>query len=120
DAIFGPVCVVRMTGAELVLDIRIVLTPLIDVVDDERDRCPRGDLSAVVVREHTGDDPHRVRLAPLRREARLPRPAPVEKDLDVSLRQRNARRTTVHHAADRGTVTLSPRCNAQEMSECVV
>jgi hypothetical protein len=75
-----------MTGSELVLDVGIILTPLIDVVDDERDRRPGRHLAAVIVRKHTRYDMHLVRFAPLRREARLTRPPAVEENLDVSLR----------------------------------
>ena len=38
DAVLGPVGVVGVAGAELVLDVGIILTALVDVVDDQRDR----------------------------------------------------------------------------------
>src|SRR3546814_15762475 len=47
---------------------------------------------------------HRVGFAPLRREARLSGPAHVKPMLHVLCFQRNQRRRTVNHAADRKSV----------------
>ncbi len=42
---------IRVSGAELVLDIRVVAAPLIDVVDDQADGSSRRHCPAVVVVE---------------------------------------------------------------------
>jgi hypothetical protein len=120
DAVLRPIGVVGVPGAEFVLDVGIILTPLVDVLDDQRNRRPGRHLLAVIVREHTRCDAHLVRLAPLGRESRLARPAPIEEMLDVPLRQRNLRRTTIYNAANRVAVALSPRRHTQQVSECVV
>ena len=70
--------------------------------------------------KRAGEDLHRVRLAPLRGEARLAGAALVEKGLDVGGGQRNARRTAVDHAAERDPVALAEGRDAKQMAERVV
>ena len=58
-------------------------------------------------------------LAPLRRELRLPGPAPVEPALDVRLGERQARRHAIDHAADRHPVALAPGGVAKKRAEAI-
>ena len=120
DAVFGVVGVVGVAGPVLVLDVGIVLGALVDIVDHQRDRRAGRHLPAArVVREHAGEDFHRVGLAPLRGEARLARPPLVEIGLDVGLGQRDARRAAVDHAADRRPVAFAQGRDAEKMAEGV-
>ena len=104
-----------MAGPETLGDVAVVLRPLIDIVDRQGDgRARRQPL------EDTGQDPHLIRLLPLRREARLTGAAAVEEGLDIRLAERNARRAAIHDAADRGPVALTPGSDAEQMAEGVV
>ena len=109
-----------MTGAELVLDVAVVLGALVDVADEERDRRAGRDLAALVVGKDARQDLDRVGLLALGREARLARAALVEEGLDVGGGQRQPRRAAVDDAADRGSVALSPGRHTEKMTEGVV
>ncbi len=107
-----------MARPVLVLDVGIVLGALVDIVDQERDRRSRRHLRAArLIGEHAGEDLHRVRLAPLRGEARLARPPLVEIGLDVGLAQRNTGRAAIDHAANRRAVALAERRDPKKMAE---
>ena len=71
------------------------------------------------MRHHARQDPDLVRLLALRGEARLARPAAIEIALDVGLGERDQRRTTVDHAADRNPVAFAKGCDAEQMAEGV-
>ena len=73
-----------------------------------------------LVREDSGQDPDLVRLLPLRGEARLPRPPPVELGLDVRRLQRDERRAAVDHASQRRPVALAEGGDAEQVAEGVV
>ncbi len=103
DAVFFPVGVVGMAGPEAVAQRVVILGPRVLVLDEEQDRRAGG-----VAFEHAREDLHAVALAALRREARLPRPAPVEPGLDVGFGERQARRHAVDDAADRRSVAFAP------------
>ena len=109
-----------MAGAELVLDVGVVLAALVDVVDEERDRRAGGHLAAGIVGEHAGQDAHGVGLAALRGEARLAGPALVQEHLNFLGRQGDAGRAAVDHAADRRPMALAPGGDAKQMAEGVV
>ena len=107
-----------MAGPVFVLDVGIVLRALVDILDQERDRrAGRHLLAARLVGEHARQDAHRVGFLPLGGEARLARPPPVEIGLDFGRGQRNARRTAIDHAADRGPVALAKGRDAKQMAE---
>ena len=111
DAVLLPVRVVGVAGSERVRDIRVVPAPLVLVADQERDRRPgRAPL------EHAGQDLDRVRLASLRDVARRARTATVEVALDVVLAEREAGRTAVDDAADRGSVRFAERRDAEQLA----
>src|SRR5579862_9979136 len=100
--------VVGVAGPILVLDVGVILRALIDIVDEERDRRAGRDLlPRRLVGENARDDPNSVRLLPLRRETRLSGPTPIKVRLNIGLGERKARRTAVHHAADRRSVALA-------------
>ena len=110
-----------MAGTVGVADVAIVLGALVGVVDEERNRRPRGDGTAgAVILEHTGEDLDEVVLAPLRHEARLAGLAPVEEGLDELGRQGQPRRATIDDDAQRRTVAFAPCGDAEEMSKGVV
>src|SRR3954470_21769053 len=96
-----------MAGPVFVLDVGIILRALVDIVDDEADRRSSRDLRAALVGKHARQDAHRVRLLPLRGEARLTGATLVEKWLDIGLAERDARRHAVDHAADRWPMALA-------------
>src|SRR5690606_20573411 len=87
ESVFLVVRVIRVARAIAILDLLVIARALILVLDQEADR--RAGRPAL---EHAGQDPHAIRLAALRDETRLPRPAPVEILLDILLRQRQAGR----------------------------
>ena len=115
DAVFGPIGVVGVARAELVLDLAVILRALILVLDQQLIGVP------VVWPSNT---PDRIRtssaFAALRGEARLAGPAAVEPGLDIGFRQRNAGRRAIDDAADRRPVALAPGREAEQMAEAVV
>src|SRR5262245_54629510 len=118
DAVFGVVGVIGVSRPVLVLDVGIILRALVDILDDERNRCPRRHLFAgSLVHEHAGEYFHLVRFASLRGETRLARPSLVEIGLDIALGQRNARRTTVDHATDRDPVAFAEGRDPEKVTE---
>jgi len=107
-----------MARAVLVLDRRIIFRALVDVVDHQHDRGAGGDLSAACfAHEHAGHDLDRVRLLPLRGEARLAGPAAVEMVLDLGRSERNPRRSAVDHAADRRPMALAEGRDPEKVAE---
>src|SRR5688500_17882791 len=104
-----------MAGAELVLDLAVVLAALVLVLDQQRDRRAGG-----LALEHAAEDLHLVVLAPLGHEARLAGLALVEPRLDVGLGERDARWRAVDHAADRRPVALAPGREPEQVAERVV
>src|SRR5581483_5728449 len=110
-----------VAGAELVLDVSVVLRARVDIGDLERNRRAGGHLRARrLVGEHAGEDAHLIRLLALRGEARLAGSPLVEIDLDVGLGERDAWRTAIDHAADGRPVALAPGGDAEEKAEAVV
>ena len=110
-----------MAGAELVLDLAVVLGPRVDVLDLERDRRAGGHLLAArLVGEHAGEDAHLVGLLALGGVARLAGLPLVEIGLDVGDLELDAGRAAVDHAADRRPVAFAPGGDAEQMAEAVV
>src|SRR5262249_57117990 len=86
--------------------------------DKHSERRARGDVTPHrPLANHAGKDTDRVRLAPLRREARLAGPTAVEMVLDAGGDEWNPRRTATHHAADRRPMALAKRGKSKKMSE---
>ncbi len=84
QAVFRLIGEVGMAGAELVLDLGIVLRALVGVLDQQRDRRAGRHLHAAFrMRHHAGQDLHRIRLLALGGEARLAGAAAVEIALDL-------------------------------------
>src|SRR5262245_40266009 len=54
DAVLSPVGVVRVPGAELVLDLGVVLASGIDIADQKRDRRTRCHVAAGLILENAG------------------------------------------------------------------
>ncbi len=118
EAVFGVIGVAGVARPIDVLDGGIVLRALIDVLDQQRDRRAGRDLLAGrLVGEHAGEDFDRVRFLPLGGEAGLAGPPLVQIGLDVGLAQRNARWTTIDHAADRRPVAFAKGRDPEEMAE---
>ena len=114
DAVFLPVGVVGVAGAEGVGDIAVILAALVFVADEQRDGCAGG-----LAFEHAGQYLHRVRFAALRDVARGAGFAAVEVMLDVGLAQLHSRRATVDDAADGRAVRFAERGDGEERAECV-
>jgi hypothetical protein len=108
QAVLHVVRIIGMARPIFVFDVGIILRALIDIVDDERDwRTGRDLQSRLFVQKDTGQDPDRIGFLPLSREARLARTATIEVRLDIAFAERNAGRTTVDHATDRGPVAFA-------------
>ena len=107
-----------MAGAIDILDGGIILGALIDIIDQQRDRHAGRHLTASrLVGKHAREDFDGVRLLPLGGKARLPRPPLVQVGLDVGRAERNARWTTVDHAADRRPMAFAKGRDPEEMAE---
>src|SRR5690606_35102800 len=114
ESVFLVVRVIRVARAIAILDLLVIARALNLVLDQEADR--RAGRPAL---EHAGQDPHAIRLAALRDETRLPRPAPVEILLDILLRQPPAGRTAVDDAAERRPVALAEGRDRECLAERV-
>ena len=109
-----------MARPELVLDVGVVLAALIDIVDEQADGGARGHLLAGLVGKHARHQAHRIGLAALGGETRLPRPALVEEHLNVLGRQRDTGRAAIDNAADRWTVAFTPGGDPKQMAKRIV
>ena len=115
-AILHVVRIVGMPRPIFVFDVGIILRSLIDVVDHERDGRTGSDLlPCLLVQKDAGQNPDRIWFLPLSREARLARTATIEVRLDIAFAERNARRTTVDHATDRGPVAFAEGRHPKQM-----
>src|SRR4029079_17345871 len=116
DAILGLIGEVGVAGAVLVPHVAVVFRARIDVLYLERDRRAGGQELAALF-EHAGENLHRIRLAPLGGEARLARPPLFHVGLDLGLRDRDARRAAVDHAADGRSMAFAPGRHPEKMTE---
>src|SRR2546422_5712361 len=114
QAVFLPVRVVGVTGAEGVGERAVVPAPLVFVSDDKTDRRARGPAL-----ENAREDLDAVGLLALRDVAGAAGLAPVELSLDVAFRELEPGRTAVHDAAIRGPVALAKRSHAIQQAEGV-
>ena len=114
DAVLGVVGVIGVRGPVDVLERRVMLRLGVRVVHQDEDRGAER-----LPLENAGEDFARVAFLALRGDAALPRPPPVQLHLDVVVRQLQPRRTAVHDHAHRAAVRLSPRGDAEEMTEAV-
>lgn len=102
-------------------DLAIVLRTLVDILDQHRDRRAGGDHRLTVIVKHEARQHlHFVRLAALRDETRLARPALVEFGLDLVTREADAGRAAVDHAAKRCAMAFAPGGDAEKVAERVV
>ncbi len=99
NPVFMPISVVSMAGTKGIGNIAVILTALVFVADQQRNRRPRG--FALV---HAGQDLHRIGLLALRNVARGAGFAAIQFRLDVVRRQHHARWAAVDDAADGGPV----------------
>ena len=107
-AVFLHVGIVRVPGAELVLDVGVVTRFLIGVLDQQGDRRAGG-----VALEHAREDAYAVVLAALGGMARLAGFAAIEIVLQIGFREGQARRATVDDADVARAMTL-PRGGQRE------
>jgi len=114
DAVLVPVGVVRVARAELLADAAVVLAARIRVADQQRDRGAGGQPLV-----HAAEDFHRVRLVPLRGVPRGAGRAPREVLHEVFGCDRDARRATVDHAADRRPMGFAEGGDAQQVAKAV-
>ncbi len=115
DAVFFPIGVIRMAGAELVLDVAVILRSRILVADHQAERGAGG-----LALEHARHDFDRVRFLALGHEAGRARLALVQPCLDVGFAQLQPGRHAVQHAADGRAVAFAPRGDAEQMPEAVI
>ena len=119
-AIFGPIGVVGMAGAELVADLAIVFRALVLVLDQQRDGRARGHLLLhALVLEHAGQDLHRVGFAPLGDEFRRAGAAAIQVFLDIGHGEGNAGRAAIHHATQRRAMAFAKGGDAKHVAETV-
>src|SRR5205085_1682468 len=93
-AVFLLIRVVRVSGAEAVLDLVVVPRARVGVLDQDADR-----RAGRVPFEHAREDAHLIGLAPLADEMRGAGAAAIDVLLQVRLTQREARRTAVDDAS---------------------
>ena len=99
-----------MAGPEAVGDVAVIPGALIDILDHQLDR-----RAGRLPLEHAGQDFYFVRLAALRRVARLAGPPLVEPMLDVGFGERNSRRHAIDDDADRRPMALAPGREAEQV-----
>jgi chorismate synthase len=99
-------------GAEGVEQVAIVLAALVGVADEQADRRPGGQTFV-----DAGEDFHCVGFVALRHMAAGAGAAAVELGLDVGVRQRQAGRAAIDHAADRRTMAFAEVGDAEELAE---
>src|ERR1700710_2253446 len=90
-----------MSWAKAVFDLLVVAGALIFIVHEHRDRRAGGPAF-----EHAGQNPDRIGLAALTGVLRGSGPPTVYIDLQIRLGQIQSGRTAVHHATERGAMTL--------------
>jgi hypothetical protein len=103
-----------MTGAIGLGDVRIIFGPLVNIFDHQRNGCSRRPAF-----KHARQNPHGIRLLPLRGEARCSGTALVQKWLNVRFGQGKSGRATINHCAKRWTVGLSPSREAKNAAESI-
>jgi hypothetical protein len=102
----------------IVFDIGVIFRALINIINEKRDRRAGRDLfPARLIDKYAGENLNRIRFLTLGRIARLTRPTTIEIGLNVSLGERNPRRATVDHAADRRPVAFAKGRDAKQMTE---
>ena len=94
--------VVRVSGAESVLDLLVVAGARVGILDEDADR--RAGRAAF---EHPRENSHLIALATLTHEMRRPRAPAVHVDLQVRFGKRQTRRAAVDDAAHRRAVALA-------------
>ena len=114
DAVFAPIGVVGMAGAEGLQDLPIVLAALVGVPDEQADR-RAGGLALV----DAGEDFHRIGFVALGDELGGAGAAAVQVGLDVGFAQAHAGRAAVDHAADGRAVGFTEVGDREEVSEGV-
>ena len=108
NAVLLQIRIVGMAGPESIGDIAVIFTALIFVADQKRDRGAGG-----LAFEHAGEYLYRIGFFALRHMARGAGFAPVEIDLQIFGAQAQARRATIHHAADGRAVGFAEVGNAK-------
>ena len=88
-----------MTGAKGFGNTAVVFAALVFIADEQRDRRAGG-----LAFEHTGENFHRVRFAPLRDMARGAWFAQIQLRLYICLAQYHSRRTAIDDTANRRAV----------------
>ncbi|MEY4575098.1 MAG: hypothetical protein RL251_1220, partial [Pseudomonadota bacterium] len=88
--------------------------PLVNIFDHQRNGRSRGPAF-----KNARQNPHGIRLLPLRCEARCPGTALVQKWLNVRFGQGKSGRAAIDHCAKRWTVGLSPSREAKNASESI-
>ena len=112
DAVFVPVAVVGVAGAELLGDGAVVFAALVGVADQQGDGSAGG-----FALEDAGKDFHAVGFAALGNVAAGAGFAAVEIGLDVVCTKRQAGRAAVDNAADGFAVAFAKSGDAEQLSE---
>src|ERR1700733_14093779 len=113
-AVLHQIGVIRVTGAELVLDGLVVLGLGVGVLYQQADGCTGG-----YTFEHAGEYPHCIRLVALGCVARGAGAATIHVRRYVRFAEREPRRATVHDAAERRTVALAEGRDAEQLAESI-
>lgn len=104
-----------MAGPELVLDVTIVLGPLVDILDHQRDRGAGGPAL-----EDTGHDADLVRFLALGCKAGLSGAPAFQFFLDLRFLNGNARRAAINDTTDGRPVAFTPGRETEQPSETVI
>src|SRR5690348_8399582 len=113
-SVFLPIRVIGVTGTKGIGDVRVVLAPRILVADQKRNRRSGG-----AALEHAGQYLDGIGLPALTHMPRRARTAAVEIALNVGFGEGKSRRTTVHDAADRGSMGFAERCDGKQSADGV-
>jgi len=115
DAVFFHIGIIRVSRAEFILDVAVILGSLIGIFNHQTNGGAGGHAL-----EHTGHDFHFIRFATLRSKAVLTRFAFIQKALNIAFTERNARRHAVHNTANCRAVAFAPGGYAEQMAIGIV
>ena len=109
-----PIGVIGMPRAELLGDVAVILAALVRITNQQANRRTRG-----FALEDARQNFHCIRLATLRDVARRTRLATIQFGLNIRFANRQPRRTTIHHAANRRPVGFAKRRDGKQGADCV-
>ena len=111
ETVFHIISHIRVARTVVARDLAVVGRALGGVPHEEGDGSSGG-----FFLEDAGEDFYLIAFLPGGRVAAGPRFSPVQKDLNISLREREAGRAAIHNHADAGTVGFAPGGDTENSS----